>query len=178
MIDPILELKIRAELLHHDLRDGRPSAVARLRRLSPFRRVAEDALEAAARRVQRRHCLAVIALELGFESWIEAKNVISGAQRASSYGTLLCPRRCGGHLNLWYRNYAHAAEALRVRGGYLLAFRRHFLVVDRPYVEDLGLRPDAPEWRRIGFDWVRPRDVRARTRLYAELISQLPRGGV
>jgi hypothetical protein len=47
--------------------------------------------------------------------------------------------------------------------------------VDRFYIESLGLDPDDHDWQAIGFDWVRPRDVDARTRLYAKLVAALPR---
>ena len=47
-----------------------------------------------------------------------------------------------------------------------LAYRRDRFVAGRAFVEDLGLDPDDPDWRRIGHDWVRPRDPAARARLY------------
>ena len=43
------------------------------------------------------------------------------------------------------------------------------------FIETLGLDPDASDWQRLGRDWVRPLDVRARTRLYGELIAKMPR---
>jgi hypothetical protein len=57
-------------------------------------------------------------------------------------------------------------------GGYLLAYRRHFFIVDRYSIETLGLHPDDPDWELIGRDWVRPRRADARERLYAKLIQQ------
>ena len=48
-------------------------------------------------------------------------------------------------------------------------------VVDRYFIETLGLDPDDPDWKMIGFDWVRQADVAARTRLYSKLVAQLPR---
>ena len=48
-------------------------------------------------------------------------------------------------------------------------------MVGRSFIETLGLDPDAAEWRRLAFDWVRPPDLRARASLYGELLAQMPR---
>lgn len=93
----------------------------------------------------------------------------------SDFGTLLYPKRCCGYLNLWYSRYDDAAIGRRASGGYLLAYRRQFMVVHASFIETLGLDPDASEWQRLGFDWVRPLDVRARTRLYGQVIAQMTR---
>lgn len=175
MINPIRELKIRAEILQRQLVRRQPPTLARLRSLPEFRACSSDELESAGPRVLRRQCLALLAMELGFSGWRHAKEVISGARATSDFGTLLYPRRCGGHLNLWYSRYGEAVIGRRVSGGYLLAYRRDFMVVDRSFIETLGLDPDDSGWRCLGFDWVRPIDMRARTRLYGALIARLPR---
>lgn len=59
--------------------------------------------------------------------------------------------------------------------GYLLACRRQYLVVDGYFIESLGLDPNDPDWKAIGYDWVRPSDVAARSRLYPKLVAGLPR---
>ena len=150
MTDPIRELKARAKLRQHRL-------------------------ERAGTRVQRRECLSQIAVELGFTGWQHASAVLSGSPDVVDYGTMLYPRQCHGTLNLWYRNYEDAIVGRREARGYLLAYRRDFVVVDRMFIESLGLDPDAPEWTQIGFDWARPADIRARTHLYGLLIAQRPR---
>src|SRR5262249_50953992 len=142
-----------------------------------YRAWTNERLITAAATVARRECLAVLARELGFDGWPQAKGVISGTGVASNFGTLLYPRQCAGHLNLWYSRYDEAVVGHRASSGYLLAYRRDFLVVGRSFIEALGLNPDAPEWTALGFDWVRPGDVRARTRLYGMLIAQMPREG-
>lgn len=175
MTDAIQELKTRAEILHHRIRTGEPQALARLRALPEFRRSSQRELAAQAATIRRRHCLAVIAAELGFPSWPQAKSMIAGERPATEFGTILCPTRCAVHLNRWYRTYAEAAAARKASAGYLLAYRRQFIVVDRHYITTLGLDPDDADWARLGFDWVRPRSVRARARLYAKLVAALPR---
>jgi hypothetical protein len=177
MTDPIRELKIRAAILQRRIVDRQPSALARLRALPEFRASSADHLDSAGTPILRRHCLAILARELGFNGWPHAKDVISGARDVSDFGTVLYPKRCGGHLNLWYRSYDDAAIGRRASGGYLLAYRRHYMVVHSLFIETLGLDPDASDWQRLGHDWVRPLDVGARTRLYGELIANLPREG-
>jgi hypothetical protein len=150
--DPIRELKIRADLRKRELARQNPPAV-----------------------VPHRECLSLVATELGFSNWGHAGAVLSGDPEVTDFGTLLYPKRCGGHLNHWYRRYEDALVGLDRAGGYLLAYRRDFFVADRPFIETLGLDPDAPEWRRIGFDWVRPKDVSARRSLYGALLASVPR---
>ncbi|MCU1335068.1 MAG: hypothetical protein JWO19_649 [Bryobacterales bacterium] len=59
--------------------------------------------------------------------------------------------------------------------GYLLAYKRQYVVVDRYFIESLGLDPLDPDWEDLGFDWVRPKHVAARSRLYAKLVACQPR---
>ena len=175
MTDPIRELKIRAAILQRRIVDRQPPALARLRALPEFRASSANHLDLAGTPILRRHCLAILARELGFDGWPHAKDVISGARDVSDFGTVLYPKRCGGHLNLWYRSYDEAAIGRHASGGYLLAYRRHYMVVHSLFIETLGLDPDASDWQRLGRDWVRPLDVGARTRLYGELIAKMPR---
>jgi hypothetical protein len=175
MIDPIRELKIRAKLLQQQLHHRHPHAISRLRSLPEFRARTNAQLESVGPELRRRHCLTLVSVELGFGGWVHARAVLSGACEVSDFGTLLYPVRCSGHLNLWYRRYDDAVVGRRESAGYLLAYRRDFLVVDSWFIETLGLDPDANEWLRIGFDWVHPTETEARTRLYGALVAQLPR---
>ncbi len=175
MTDAIQELKVRAEILHGRIKDQQPTALARLRVLPEFRRSSDDQLGALGSSIRRRHCLNLIAAEFGFENGNHARRVLSGEGAPRDFGKLLWRVDCTGNLNLWYKTYGEAAEIRQARQGYLLAYQRHFLVVDRYYIEELGLDPDDSDWRAIGFDWVRPKDSEARRRLYAKLVAGLPR---
>jgi hypothetical protein len=174
MTDAIQELKIRAERLHRRIRARDGGGLSRLRALPPLRRAADRELLALAGAIRRRHCLAVIAAELGFPDWIGARRVLAG-EEAADFGALLCPKSCGAFLNRWYARYEDAVAVRKDCRGYLLAYRRQYLVVERDYIATLGLDPDDADWERLGFDWVRPRDVAARSRLYAKLLAGLPR---
>lgn len=175
MLDPIDELKTRARLLHRRIAAGEASAVARLRALSPYRKLGEAELTARVPEIRLHHCLGVMARELGFAGWPAARAVLGGEWPVEDYGTLLCPARCAVYFNHWFSDHDEAVACQRERGGTILAYRRHFVVVERAYLATLGLDPDVREWRMVGDDWSRPRDVDARTRLYGRLIAALPR---
>jgi hypothetical protein len=175
-MDAIRELKTRAEILHRRIQNNDHRAVERLRVLPQFRRASYEHLAAAARTIQRRDCLTVIAAELGFASWPEAKTAIAGDAHIENFGTMLYPgHRVAGHLNRWYKTYAEAAAMRAESGGYLLGYKRQFVVVDQYFIESLGLDPADPDWEALGFDWVQPKNIAARSRLYAKLVACLPR---
>ncbi len=161
-------LRSHARILQREARAGSPAARARLRALAGLRDLDDATLAETA---QRRHALAAIAQELGFAGWPHAAAVLGG-ERDDDFGTLLYPAGGAAHSNLWSADYGEA-RALRERvGGFLLAYKRHYFVVDRHFLETLGLDPGDPDWERIGRDWVRPRDPAARARLYARLIRR------
>jgi hypothetical protein len=172
VIDPSQELRIRATLLHRHAAAGQPAALARLRKLPEHRKTSEDALSALAFEIKRKHCLAVIARECGFQSWEHALRVLGGDDDEVDYGDLLYPRGCAVHLNHWFARDEEARAHRQAHGGYLLTYRRQFLVVDRDYIVTLGLDPDDPAWDVLDWDWTHRRGAEARRRLYALLLSQ------
>ncbi len=68
-------------------------------------------------------------------------------------------------LNRWYTTYEDARTSLQSEGGYLLPYRGQYFVTLREGIRELGLDPDDPDWSRIGWDWVRPKDAEAWGRL-------------
>jgi hypothetical protein len=177
MIDPVRELKVRAEILQRGIEAGDDVVIERLRALPELKKAGREALRAAAASIQRKHCLAVVGLETGFSSWEHARRVLSGDPDEADFGKLLSGPGRGAFLNHWVATYgeARAVHADLLAAGsvrYLLAFRRQFLITERGYIESLGLDPDDADWRAIGWDWVKPRSAAARRRLYAKLLTQ------
>jgi len=168
MAGVIADLKDRARILHRQIDAGDPDALRRVRQLDDFRGLAADA---SRERVRRRHCLAAIATELGFDGWPHAVAVLSGKE-SRDFGTLLYPRGADAHWNIWSASYEEAKAIREQHGGYLLAYRRHYFIADRHFITTIGLNPDDPDWQLIGRDWVKPRRVEARERLYGELIRR------
>lgn len=151
-----LQLEVRSP--HHDR--ARAAAV-RLAALARFRDVALDQLVSGTVAVHRADALAVIALEHGFVSWpalLEAR--LSELRRVTMHTA-----RLSAFVNRWFPTHAEAAASLRAEGGYLLPYRREFFVTTADAVRELGLDPHDPDWARIGFDWVQPRDAEAHLRL-------------
>ena len=166
MVHVLDDLKAQARILHRRVETRQPAAIARLRALPELRVIDAAELPAA---IQRRHCLAVIARELGFDGWPHAVAVLAG-RPVEDFGTLLYPPDGSKHWNIWLASYEEARKIRQQNNGYLLAYKRQFLVTDRFFVATLGLDPDDPDWERIGRDWVRPAVPEARGRLYARLI--------
>jgi len=168
MAGVISYLKAQARILHRHIVDGESAAVVRVQRLAELRdyTAAEIAVHA-----RRRHCLAVIANELGFHGWPHAVAVLSGKE-TSDFGTLLYPTGGEAHWNIWSASYEEAKAIRGQHGGYLLAYRRHYFITDRYFIETLGLSPDDPDWERIGRDWIKPCQMDARSRLYEQLIRR------
>jgi hypothetical protein len=174
MTDAICELKTRAEILHKRIQVEEPRFIARLRAVPEWRRLSDEQLAGIAAGLKRNDCLNVIAAELGFPNWPIAKAAIEGDEGTTEFGTLLYPSSSAG-LNHWFARYEEAVPVREATNGFLLAYKRQYLVVDRFFIEALGLDPDDPDWKELGFDWVRPASLAARGRLYARLVAQLPR---
>ncbi len=177
MMDPVRELKVRAELLQHAARTCDEAALERLRMLPELRKADVATLRGAAAGLQRKHCLAIVGREAGFVSWDHARRVLEGDPDETDFGALLSGPGRGTFLNHWFTTYdeAHAVHRQHLADDacrYLLAYRRQFFLTERGYIESLGLDPDDADWRAIGWDWARPRSAAARRRLYARLLER------
>lgn len=110
------------------------------------------------------------AQELGFRDLAHLEAVLSGDE-TTDVGTLLSPPGADVFWNVWSADHGEAAKIRRQTDGWLLAYKRQFFVVERGYIEFLGLDPDDPDWDLIGRDWARPGDFAARERLYRKLFT-------
>jgi hypothetical protein len=175
-MDPIRELKTRAELLHTAVTRKEPRALERLRVLPELRKAGASEVASMAETVRLKHCLAIVAQELGFSSWEHARRVLEGGADERGFGTLLYGP--SGMLNHWFARYEEARAFVDEgeRAGkkyYLLAYKRDFFVADGHFIEAIGLSPDDPDWEAIGRDWVQPRAPEARRRLYQKRLTAL-----
>jgi hypothetical protein len=94
MAGVISDLKAHARILHRQVRQQEPLAMARTRHLAELHDHDPATLAAL---VRRRHCLAIIARELGFEGWPHAVAVLRGTE-STDFGTLLYPNGSRGSL--------------------------------------------------------------------------------
>ena len=167
MVDVIDKLKTEARLLHRRAAAGEAAALKRVRKVHETSHLDDVALRPL---VKRRHCLRAIAQDLGFQGWSHAAQVLRG-QGSRDFGKLLYPRGCGAHSNIWSASYGEARRIRDEVSGYLLAYRHHFLIVDADYIRTMGLDPEDPDWPAIGYDWVKPRSLEARGRLYGKMVE-------
>jgi hypothetical protein len=83
-------------------------------------------------------------------------------------GPSMYVRRMDAILSQWFTTYEEAHVAREAEGGYLLPYKNQYFVTTSEAIRELGLDPEDPDWRRIGWDWVRPMDREAWERLKAK----------
>jgi hypothetical protein len=166
MFDPVAEISRRAKLFAKRLERGEQNAEQRLRAL-PYEGPLADA--------QHKHCLAVIAKELGFSSHDHAARVLRAEPHEEGHGTFL--HAYGGFTNNWFVDYEEARAAVKPGLTYLIGYKRQYVVVERGYIEHIGLDPDDPDFQRVEWDLARPKDRDAAMRLYARRVRALPQEG-
>ncbi|MGA2880050.1 MAG: hypothetical protein ABSG13_13970 [Bryobacteraceae bacterium] len=125
-------------------------AAERFRILPPFR---DKTPEQIASDIKRKHALAVIAKETGFESWTQLRCAKLFGPETSFDTTRLFQSGNAGFLNLWFRSYNQARELLLAEPArYLFPYRRHFFLCEPLFLENAGVDPWVPDWERIGRD--------------------------
>lgn len=118
---------------------------------------------------KRRHHLAAVARELGFDGWPHLVAVLNGDE-TERFGSLLYGPACWAHTNIWSTSYEEASSIRAEHGGWLIPYEHQFVIVDRHFLESLGLDPDDPDWEVMGRDWISPRNEAARARLCRRLV--------
>lgn len=170
------EYKTQASLLLKKLHSSDSQLVSevasRFQKLPYFSALSLDEI-VKPERIKRKHALAVIAQEHGFESWGDFKQHLERkdklAQLRGDYHTLHYPPRCRGFILEWHADYAVASQSLGHSGGYLFPYKKQFFICEAPYIAELGLDPDDADWERIGYNWVKPNDPEAWQRLNHKL---------
>ena len=155
----VAECKIQASVLlkslHSNDKITAQKAAKRLQRLPEFKSFfIDDIIQAG---IKRKHVLAVIAIEKGFESWPNLKCQL--------------PFIRGGFLNQWFANYPDAKSYQQLNGGFLLPFKKQFFICDEDYINNLGFNAEDNDWQLIGYDWVNPANKAAWQRLYRKWIK-------
>ena len=84
---------------------------------------------------------------------------------ANDVGPIIYVSRMDAVLNRWFTTYEEARASLDAEGGYLLPYKNQFFITLSEGIRDLGLDPNDPDWARIGWDWVQPKDPEAWQRL-------------
>lgn len=145
------ECKIQASILLKslssvDIKIAEKSA-QRFQRLDEFSKysiIEILALKKEQKQIKHKHALEVIAIENKFSSWADLKVQINFI--------------INGYLNSWFANYAEAKSYHQSNNGYLLPYKNQFFICNRDYINQLGFDADDPDWKLIGYDWVKPLD--------------------
>lgn len=131
--DPLAELKTRARLRLNAARRGDEAGVP----------------------PRLRDCLHEVARAVGFQHWEHARRVLGGeAQWGEDMGRFWYAPRCIVHLNTWIADRGQALAARQRASGFLLPYRRQFVLVEEGFVRELGLDPADPAWEAAGRDLV------------------------
>lgn len=130
--DPVAELKTRARLRLNAARSDEERGAPRL-----------------------RDCLHEVARAVGFQHWEHARRVLGGqAQWGEDMGRFWYAPRCIVHLNTWIADRDQALAARERTSGFLLPYRRQFVLVEEGFVRELGLDPADPAWEAARRDLV------------------------
>lgn len=87
-------------------------------------------------------CLHEAARHAGFRNWEHARLVLDGLARpGADMGSFWHAPGCNSLLNEWFADLGQA-RVVRARGpGFLLPYRRQFVVVGDDFIRELGLLP-------------------------------------
>lgn len=165
-MDNVVEfLRSHARVLHRAATDSDPTVLHGLEGVHELKGLEPELL---AKRVRRKHCLALVALRLGSKSWDELRANLR-ARAGDDFGTLL---HTSGYWNIWSASYAEALTIRADHGGYLLPYKRQFMIVETHYLEGLGLDATDADWERMQRNWIEPADPDARGRLAIQLLRR------
>lgn len=98
--------------------------------------------------VKLKHCLILVAQQLGFENWHHAQLVLSGNATLTKnldMGTVFYNNRCAAFINLWFSDYNQAKQALisNFEISYLLPYKKQFIVVKKEYLLALNINENS-----------------------------------
>lgn len=125
---------------------------------------------------QLKHCLLVIARDLGFQSWQEAQQVLSGQEDSfdnTNFGNIFYPSQCFAFINEWFSTYEEAQEVLMAATTkkWLLPYKSQYFLVEQDYIDALGLSVDACHMaQKINRDFVLGYDTETWDSLVCDVI--------
>ncbi len=142
MSAPLTELKTRARLMLNASKRDQSAAGA------------PQAGHGAELRL--RDCLNRAARDAGFTHWDHARRILGGlAAPADDMGTFWHAPACHALLNAWFTDADRARTALAAtRGGFLLPYKRQFVVTQDQYIREMGLDPADTAWATLRRDLV------------------------
>jgi len=110
--------------------------------------------------IKLKHCLVIVAQQLGFDNWHHAQDILSGSKKnieALTMGTLFYPKGADGFINEWFANYQQAKNTILGDTGkkWLLPYKNQFIVVRKDFISTFMLDEKLMQlWTDIEHDMV------------------------
>jgi hypothetical protein len=169
------EYKIQAQILLKNLNSANTEIVsnAKNRFINVAIFTAVDDIQMLAK---LKHALAVIAIENGFDSWLNLKTYFDKTRHTNFI-------MHSGFLNQWFSTYKDAKSYLtemKPGSSFLLPFKKQFFICDANVIEHFGFNPHDQDWQLINYNWVEPNNIVAWERLnnaYRQIKSKQNTGG-
>jgi len=126
------EVKTQAKKL---LKAIRLNSDLKLTLARPLKKLALTSLE----ELKLKHCLTLVAHQLGFDNWHHAQDVLSGSRTpvdTLDMGTLFYPKGADGFINEWFADYQQAKDTQinQDKLKWLLPYKKQFIVVKQEYI--------------------------------------------
>src|SRR5690606_18493931 len=105
----------------------------------------------------------LIAKSQGFSSWAELKKILEIGEKFN-------PHHWSAIWKTWYSKYEEALPHLNEET-YLIPYKNHFFICQCDYLKALGLELSDPDLKRVGNNFVNPKDNEALKRIMERLKS-------
>ncbi len=150
--------------------DALSTLVARFRALREWQNLDDGSVANRLAVVAMSKCLDLLAIEAGHDGWAQYVAVLQGSQQDEEATELYHFGKSEFNLNVWCPSYEAARIYLEThRGFFLLQYKGSFFLAQEGHIRGLGLDPVDPDWEKIGWDWVSPKDIEAKDRLRQKL---------
>lgn len=128
-----------------------------------------------------KHCLTIVAQQLGFDNWHHGQYILSGYKKADEHiamGSFFYPKACGGFINEWFADYQQAELTLTEHTDtkWLLPYKQQFIVVKEDYIAMFKLDEKLLSlWTEINHNMVASYNSLAWDTLTCAIIKNRPR---
>lgn len=144
--------------------------IARFRALRGWQNLDDSGVENRLAVVAIPKCLELLAVEAGHDDWTRYAAQLRGSQQDEEATELYLFGKSEFNLNVWCPSYEAARTYLDShRGFFLLQYKGSCFLAQEGHIRGLGLDPNDPDWEKIGWDWVNPKDTEAKDRLRQKL---------
>lgn len=165
---PEQELEGRVQLLLNGFQNQDPSVIKRVRVQLP------NLTEIELPGLNEDHAKITVAKECGFQTWQMALDVLNARLNpGDDFGDFWYALKTDVLLSYWCHNYQESLEIQIENGGYLLPYRKQFVVVQKTYIEILRMDPADPAWESVQYNLVKPGDLAAYKHLVLSRLKQI-----